>query len=122
MKNLYLRIYATVVVVLLLFAAASGWIFQQHIEQERVRAELVFTERMGAQAELIQRSLPGVDAPHEDQATALREWSQRLRLPLALDSSAGARIGASDSYTRRIQEGAARGLAVRLEDGRTLWK
>ena len=121
MKNLYLRIYATVVVVLLLFAAASGWIFQHHIEQERVRAELVFAERMGAQAELIQRSLPGVDAPHEDQATALREWSQRLRLPLALDSSAGVRIGASDSFTRRIQEGAARGLAVRLEDGRTLW-
>ena len=121
MKNLYLRIYATVVVVLLLFAAASGWIFQHHIEQERVRAELVFTERMGAQAELIQRSLPGVDAPHADQATALREWSQRLRLPLALDSSAGARIAASDSFTRRIQDGAPRGLAVRLEDGRTLW-
>ena len=121
MKNLYLRIYATVVVVLLLFAAASGWIFQQHIEQERVRAESVFTERMGAQAELIQRSLPGADAPHEDQATALREWSQRLRLPLALDSSAGARIGASDSFIRRVQEGAVRSLAVRLEDGRTLW-
>ena len=121
MKNLYLRIYATVVVVLLLFAAASGWIFQHHIEQERVRAELVFTERMGAQAELIQRSLPGVDAPYEDQATALRDWSQRLRLPLALDSSAGARIAASDSFVHRQQEGAVRGLAVRLEDGRTLW-
>lgn len=121
MKNLYLRIYATVVAVLLLFAAASGWIFQHHIEQERVRAELLFAERMGAQAELIQRSLPGVDAPHEDQATALREWSQRLRLPLALDSSAGTRIAASNSFTRRVQDGAVRGLAVRLEDGRTLW-
>ena len=37
MKSLYLRIYATIVVLLLLFALASGWVFQRHIEQERVR-------------------------------------------------------------------------------------
>ena len=121
MKNLYLRIYATVVVVLLLFAAASGWIFQHHMEQERVRAEAVLTERMGAWAELIQRSLPGHDTPPEDQAAALREWSQRLRLPLALDSERGERIAQSESFARRQAEGVARGLAVRLEDGRTLW-
>ena len=72
MNNLYLRIYATVVVVLLLFAAASGWVFQRHMEQERVRAEGVLTERMGAWGELIQRSLPGHDMPAEDQAAALR--------------------------------------------------
>jgi len=121
MKSLYLRIYATVVVVLLLFAAASGWVFQRHMAQERVRAELVLTERMSAWAELIQRSLPGVDAPPELQAAALREWAFRLRLPLALDSAAGERIGASDSFVRRQEDGVARGLAVRLEDGRTLW-
>ncbi|MEO6031017.1 MAG: hypothetical protein ABIP61_03785, partial [Burkholderiaceae bacterium] len=85
LKNLYLRIYATVVVLLLLFAAASGWIFQRHMEQERVRAESVLTERMGTWSELIQRSLPGHDQPAADQAAALLEWSQRLRLPLALD-------------------------------------
>ena len=122
MKNLYLRIYATVVVVLLLFAAASGWVFQRHMEQERVRAEGVLTERMGAWAELIQRSLPGHEQPAADQAAALLEWSQRMRLPLALDSEKGTRIAQSDSFTRRQAEGGAvRGLAVHLEDGRTLW-
>ena len=121
MKSLYLRIYATVVVVLLLFAAASGWVFQHHMEQERVRADGVLTERMSAWAELIQRSLPGIDAPAELQAGALREWAFRLRLPLALDSASGERIGASDSFARRQEDGVARGLAVRLEDGRTLW-
>ena len=35
------------------------------------------------------------------QAEALSEWSQRLRLPMALDDAAGARIGASESYLRR---------------------
>ncbi|MBC8055912.1 MAG: HAMP domain-containing histidine kinase [Rhizobiales bacterium] len=122
MKNLYLRIYATVVVVLLLFAAASGWIFQRHMEQERVRAEGVLTERMGAWAELIQRSLPGHDQPFDDQAAALREWSTRLRLPLALDSEKGERIAQSESFLRRQAEGnPVRGIAVRLDDGRTLW-
>ena len=121
MKNLYLRIYATVVVVLLLFAAASGWVFQRHMERERVQAEGVLTERMGAWAELIQRSLPGHDQPESDQAAALLEWSTRLRLPLALDSERGVRIAQSDSFVRRQADGVVRGLAVRLEDGRTLW-
>ena len=120
MKSLYLRIYATVVVLLLLFAALSGWVFQRHLEQERVRADSVLTERMGAWGELIQRSLPGPDAPPDAQAAALREWSFRLRLPLALDSTAGERIGTSDSFLRRQEDGLARSLAVRLEDGRTL--
>ena len=120
-KSLYLRIYLTVVAVLLLFAFVSGWAFQRHLEQERVRSESVLTERMAAWGELIQRSLPGVDAPPADQAAALRDWSQRLRLPLALDSERGERIGVSDSFMRRQTEGVMRGFPVRLEDGRTLW-
>jgi signal transduction histidine kinase len=76
---------------------------------------------MGAWALLIQRSLPGQDTPAADQAAALRDWSQRLRLPLALDSADGERIAQSESFTRRQADGVARGLAVRLEDGRTLW-
>ncbi|HEY9029448.1 MAG TPA: two-component sensor histidine kinase, partial [Burkholderiaceae bacterium] len=71
MKSLYLRIYITVVVTLALFAAASAWVFQRHIEQERVRAEAVITERMGAWALLIQRSLPRADAPLADQAAGV---------------------------------------------------
>jgi signal transduction histidine kinase len=121
MKNLYLRIYATVVVVLLLFAAASGWIYQRHMEQERGHADALLTERMGAWAELIQRSLPGHDTPADDQASALLDWSHRLRLPLALDSASGQRIGQSESFARHQAEGAQRGLAMRLDDGRTLW-
>ena len=121
MKNLYLRIYATVVVLLLLFAAGSGWVFQRHMEQERLRSESVLTERMGAWGELIERSLPGHDTAAEDQAAALREWSVRLRLPLALDSAGGERIAESESFARRQAEGMVRGLAVRLDDGRTLW-
>jgi signal transduction histidine kinase len=122
MKSLYLRIYVTLVVVLLLFASASGLLFQHHLEQERIRADTVLTERMGAWAELIQRSLPRADSPPNDQVAALREWSTRLRLPLALDSATGERLATSDSFQRRQQEGGGvRGLAVRLEDGRTLW-
>ena len=120
MKSLYVRIYLTMVVVLLLFAALSGWIFQRQIEQERGRAESMLSERMSAWAELIQRSLPGPEASVDSQAGELREWSQRLRIPLALDSAAGDRIAESESFLRRQADG-ARGLAIKLEDGRTLW-
>jgi signal transduction histidine kinase len=121
MRSLYLRIYATVVAVLLLFAAGSGWVFQRHMERERARANSVLTERMGAWAELIQRSLPGQGVAAEEQAAALHDWSTRLRLPLALDSAGGVRIAESETYARRLAEGRPQGLAVRLEDGRTLW-
>ena len=121
MKSLYLRIYATVVVVLLLFAFASAWVLQNQLDHERVRNESALNERLGAWADLIQRSLPGADAPAETQAAALREWSQRLRIPIALDDAGGKRIGASDSFTRRIDEGLIRPFAVKLDDGRTLW-
>ena len=121
MRTLTLRIYLTVVAVLLLFAVVSGWVFQHHIEQERTRAESVLSERMSAWGDLIQRSLPGTDSPPAEQAAALRDWSQRLRLPLALDSAQGERLAASDSFLRRQGDGTPRGFAVRLEDGRTLW-
>ena len=37
MRSLYLRIYLTVVAALALFALVSGWLMQNHIEQERAR-------------------------------------------------------------------------------------
>jgi len=119
-KSLYLRIYLTMIVVLLLFAALSGMIFQRQIEQERGRAQSMLADRMSAWAELIQRSLPGPEASVDNQASELREWSQRLRLPLALDSASGERIAASESFLRRQADG-ARSVAIKLEDGRTLW-
>ena len=74
MKSLYLRIYLTVVVVLALFAFASGWVFQREIEQERGRNDGMFAERMAAWGDLIERSLPGTQAPAAEQAQALQEW------------------------------------------------
>ena len=137
MKTLTLRIYLTVVVVLLLFAAVSGWLFQRQMESERSRADLVLSERMAAWGDLIQRSLPDKDAPTEEQTAALLDWSQRLRLPLALDDAHGTRVVTSDSFAERSAEagppdGSAAGsdpgyesrhraYAVPLEDGRTLW-
>lgn len=137
MKTLTLRIYLTVVVVLLLFAAVSGWLFQRQIESERSRADTVLSERMAAWGDLIQRSLPGKEAPVEEQTAALLEWSQRLRLPLALDDAQGTRIVTSELFAERstaagptngpmagggvARDSRNRAYAVPLEDGRTLW-
>ena len=124
MKSLYLRIWLTVVVALALFALASGWLLQRHLDQERQRAEAVLTERMAAWGDLIQNSIPGPASGDEEQTRALREWSRRLRVPLALHDTHGRRIGASESYMRREAEGPAgprRPFSIRLDDGRTLW-
>ncbi len=126
MRSLYLRIWLTVVLALALFALVSGWLWQRQVEIERVRVEARIeanaSERLAAWAELVQRSLPGADAPVREQADALRDWAFRLRLPLALDDRQGQRIGASESYLRREAEvGGAPGTSVKLDDGRTLW-
>ena len=122
MKSLYLRIWLTVVAALALFALVSGWMWQRHLDQERSRFEIAATERLAAWAELVQRALPAADAPAEEQAEALREWSGRLRVPLALDDRRGMRIAASDSFQRREADAGPRSAAaVRLDDGRTLW-
>jgi len=122
-KSLYLRIYLTVVIALALFATGSAWLFQREVQAERGRFDEQVSERIAAWADLIQRSLPPADADRAQQANALSEWSQRLRLPLALDDEQGQRIGASESYLRRTAEmpGARHGVPVRLDDGRTLW-
>ncbi len=120
MKSLYLRIWLTVVAALVLFALVSGWLWHRHLEQERQRFEATNGERIAAWAELVQRSLPAVDAGREVQAEALREWSMRLRVPLALDDPQGRRIAAADTFARRAAEGAP-AFAVKLDDGRTLW-
>ncbi|MCW5657492.1 MAG: HAMP domain-containing histidine kinase [Burkholderiaceae bacterium] len=121
MKSLYLRIWLTVVSVLGAFAIASGWFVQRAIENERARIESTQSERLGAWAELVQRSLPPADAPAEQQAAELLDWSQRLRLPMALDDAAGRRIAVAETYLRREADTGRSGQAVRLDDGRTLW-
>lgn len=138
MKTLTLRVYLTVVAVLLLFAAVSGWLFQRQMDRERSRADTMLSERMAAWGDLIQRSLPDQNAPTEEQSAALLDWSQRLRLPLALDDAQGVRIVTSESFAERSRElslpsdrpvpgggpehaSRQRVYAVPLEDGRTLW-
>jgi hypothetical protein len=101
MRSLTLRIYLTVLLALALFALVSGWLVQRHFDQERERFVASTQERAAAWGELLQRSLPGADAPPAEQAAALSDWSNRLRLPLALDDGNGVRIGASDAYLRR---------------------
>jgi len=120
-RSLYLRIWLTVVAALALFALVSGWMWQRHVEQERARFETAASERLAAWAELVQRALPGADAPLAKQAEALHEWSGRLRVPMALDDRRGLRIAASESFLRREAGGAPRANAVVLDDGRTLW-
>ena len=124
MKQLYLRIYLTVLAALALFAFASGWLVQRHLDETRQRAEGVLRDRSAAWGELLQRSLPEAAAAPSEQAAALREWSQRLRLPMALDDAKGQRLASSDSFLRRGYDGAdlaTRAQAIVFDDGRTLW-
>jgi signal transduction histidine kinase len=123
MRSLYLRIWLTVLATLALFALVSGWLVQRHLAQERARMEAAVQERIEAWAELIQRTLPAPEAPADQQVRALQEWSERLRVPLALDDPQGQRIAVSETWP--LREG-GRGasppaLMVSLEDGRTLW-
>ena len=124
MRSLYLRIWLTVVSALALFALVSGWLLQNHLDQERVRNEGVAQERMSAWADLLQRSLPPPDAPRAEQGMALRDWALRLRMPMALDDAKGQRLATSEGFARREAEGAPvlqRALPIKLDDGRTLW-
>ncbi|MEW6097886.1 MAG: HAMP domain-containing sensor histidine kinase [Pseudomonadota bacterium] len=121
MKSLYLRIYLTVVAVLLLFALLAGWLFQRNIEHAREQDRVIWGDRLAAWGELAQHALPDADAPRAEQADALEEWSQRLRVPLALDDPSGRRISSSALYERVEREGARRRLRLPLGDGRVLW-
>ncbi len=127
MKTLYLRIYLTVVAVLLLFALVSGWVFQRNIERARVEGRAAFSERLGAWAELAQSHLPPATAPVPEQRLALLALAERMHLPLALDNAAGERIAATENFIRH-QGGAREGrgpnprmASLPLADGRTLW-
>jgi len=123
-RTLYLRIWLTVVAALALFAGVSGWLVQRHLEQERSRFETIQAERLAAWGDLLQSSLPAADEPPSLQAQGLQAWSERLRVPMALDDAQGRRIGSSESFDRRSarDDGAeSRSYSIRFDDGRTLW-
>ena len=124
-RSLYLRIYLTVVVVLLVFALIAAVLFRRHAAAEETRFESAVLERTRTMAALIERSLPPASAPEDTQREVLLDWSRQLKLPLALDDASGRRIAESEPY-RRILEDRARpeseiALASRLPDGRMLW-
>ena len=124
MRSLYLRIWLTVIVALALFAVASGWLVQRHLDQEHARNQAAVSERIAAWGDLIQRSLPAAAAPPDVQAEALRDWSQRLRVPMALQDEQGHRIAASDSFVRREGDKQLMHVAIyqiKLDDGRSLY-
>lgn len=122
MRTLYLRIYLTVLTVLLVFALVTGWLARYHIEREREQMREVWSERAAGFAALIGNSLPPASAPQAEQEAALLQWSLRLHLPLALDDAMGRSIAASpeisplDTTARRAQL-----TRTTLPDGRMLW-
>ena len=123
MKTLYLRIYLTVLAVLLLFALAAGWLAHSRVEQEIDSARAASSERMAAWAELLENSLPEASASTDAQREALLEWATRLRLPLALDDAQGRRIATSPLFERRQQDpfGPPQSVVpMTLSDGRVL--
>ncbi|MBP6776539.1 MAG: HAMP domain-containing protein [Piscinibacter sp.] len=101
MRTLYLRIYLTVVAVLLVFALVSGWIWHARVENARVEGREVWRDRVGTFTDLAEASLPDASAPPDEQRAALQALAERLRLPLALDARDGERIAASESFLRR---------------------
>jgi len=126
MKTLALRIYLTVVAVLLVFALISGWLAQRNLEHERTQVQSLtaWNERAAAWAELIENSLPPVTESPEMQARVFLDWSDRLRMPMALDDPRGMRIATSallDEKLRRAPELRDRMQRSELSDGRTLW-
>ena len=122
MKSLYLRIYLTVVTVLLLFALVAGWLFKRNIEHEQAqRVTAVSSERQAAWGELFANALPPVTASREEQAAGVQEWSLRLRMPIALDDAQGERIAESESFDAALAEGPRRFWRMELSDGRTVW-
>jgi signal transduction histidine kinase len=121
MKSLYLRVWLTVVAVLALFALGSGWLFQHQMERERGRFDAAASERLNAWGDLLQHALPPAQAPAQEQAQGLLEWSERLHVALALDDARGQRLSESEAFERFSREPGARVTPIKLDDGRTLW-
>lgn len=120
MKSLYVRIYLTLVALLLAFAFGSAWLFQRHIEQERGNVEQAAGERLNAVAGLLKLALPPATAPREEQAAAFADWGGRLRMPVALEDANGKLIATTPLFQRRVDDPGAIVVSASLGDGRSL--
>lgn len=126
MKTLALRIYLTVVAVLLLFALVTGWLAQRNMEHERnqVQIQVAMQERAAALGELLENSLPPASAGEAEQARVFLDWAERLRMGMALDNRQGQRIASSVVLVERLArdpQAQERMHHTLLTDGRTLW-
>ena len=120
MKSLYLRIYLTLVALLLAFAFGSVWLFERHIEQERGSVEIAAGERLTAMAALLRLALPPASAPQPEQVASFTDWGQRLRMAVALESAEGQRIAMTTMFQRRVGDPGAVIVTAPLGDGRHL--
>jgi signal transduction histidine kinase len=120
LKTLYVRIYLTLVAVLLAFAFGAAWLFHSHIEQERGKVEAAAGDRLNAMAGLLKLALPPAAAPLSQQAEAFAKWGDRLRMPLALDAADGSRIATTAMFQRRATDPGALIVSASLGDGRSL--
>lgn len=120
MRSLFLRIYLTVVAVLLAFALLAGAVAQRQLDRERELFDAAQDERVQGMAQLLHRAMPPASAPIEEQADALRRWGQQLRVPMALEDAQGVRIAAMTRFERLEERGAGPAQVVPLDDGRRL--
>ena len=121
-RSLYWRLWLTVVLAVAVFAALSATLMQRHVNHERDRVTAqAGGERLRALGDLLGPALPEAQAPAAVQAAALQEWSDRLRLPLALDDAQGQRLATSLAFGRLANADGPPPVAVTLDDGRRLW-
>jgi signal transduction histidine kinase len=121
MNSLTLRIYLSVLAALTLLGLITVWAVDHTLAEQRSKAEALANERWEAVGTLMQQTLPPASASPEEQARALREWTRRLRLPLALNDAQGRALASTPSFDRlQAKLGAAAEVAVKLDDGRTL--
>jgi signal transduction histidine kinase len=82
MKRLYLKIYLTIIVSLLLVVLVGGAIWRLGVDTTPLH------ETLEAASELVAANLPSPTAPLEEQARAVEQLSRRLGVDVALYDSA----------------------------------
>jgi hypothetical protein len=89
MKTLALRIYLTVVAVLLVFALVTGWLAQRQswiTSAPRCSRRRPGPSALPPGASCLKTACRPSVAPKKMQARVFLEWADRLRLPMALDN------------------------------------
>ena len=104
MKTLALRIYLTVVAVLLIFALITGWLAQHNLEHERtlVQSQSAWTERAAAWGELLENSL---DSGARRIEVDVEQGGTKLLLIAGTRPALAARHGNGEAIAWVVQDG-----------------